>query len=138
MKKLSTLIATLALLVGTVAVPVIMAAPAAASNASALCEGSGGKWTANPDAANGGTCSSADGRTVPGTLQQVTDVMIFLIGAIAVIMIIIGGIRYATSAGDQAGLTSAKNTILYAIIGLVVAFMAYAIVRFIFAAFNIK
>lgn len=64
--------------------------------------------------------------------------LIFLVGAIAVIMIIVGGLRYTTSAGDQSALTGAKNTIMYSIVGLIVAFMAYAIVRFVFAAFNIK
>jgi hypothetical protein len=130
MKKLSTIIATLALLVG-IAAPLAVAAPAYASNESALCEGSGGTWT-------NGVCSSKDGRTVTGTLKQVTNVLIFLIGAIAVIMVIIGGLRYTTSAGDQSALTSAKNTILYSLVGLVVAFMAYAIVQFIFSTFNIN
>jgi hypothetical protein len=130
MKKLSTLIATLALLVG-IAAPLAVTTPAYASNESALCEGSGGTWT-------NGSCTSKDGRTVTGTLRQVTNVLIFLIGAIAVIMIIIGGLRYTTSSGDQSALTSAKNTILYSIVGLVVAFMAYAVVQFIFATFNIN
>jgi multisubunit Na+/H+ antiporter MnhB subunit len=57
--------------------------------------------------------------------------MLFIIGAIAVIMLIIGGIRYVVSAGDQNAVTSAKNTILYAIIGIVVAFLAYAAVNFV-------
>lgn len=130
MKKLSTIIATLALLIG-IAAPLAVATPALASNESALCEGSGGTWA-------NGKCTSKDGRTVTGTLKQLTDVLIFLIGAIAVIMIIIGGLRYVTSAGDQSALTSAKNTILYSIVGLIVAFMAYAIVQFIFATFNIN
>lgn len=130
MKKLSTIIATLALLVG-IAAPLAVATPVYASNESALCEGSGGTW-------RNGACTSADGRTVTGTLQQLTDVLIFLIGAIAVIMIIIGGLRYVTSSGDQSALASAKNTILYSVVGLIVAFMAYAIVRFIFATFNIN
>ena len=49
----------------------------------------------------------------------------------AVIMIIWGGIRYVLSAGNSAALTSAKNTIIYAIIGLVIAILAYAIVNFV-------
>ncbi len=110
----------------------------AATNSQELCVGSGGTWKIDKAAPNGGVCTSPDGRTVAGTIQQLTDVLIFIIGAIAVVMIIIGGIRYVLSAGDQTALTSAKNTILYAIIGLVVAFTAYAIVHFVFAAFNIK
>jgi hypothetical protein len=43
-------------------------------------------------------------------------------------MIVIGGIKFATSAGDASGVSSAKNTILYAVIGLVVALMASGIV----------
>jgi multisubunit Na+/H+ antiporter MnhB subunit len=61
----------------------------------------------------------------------VTNIMLFIIGAIAVIMLIVGGIRYVVSSGDQNAVTGAKNTILYAIIGIVVAFLAYAAVNFV-------
>ncbi|MGD8373769.1 MAG: pilin [Candidatus Woesebacteria bacterium] len=63
--------------------------------------------------------------------QIITNILLFLIGAVSVIMLIIGGIRYVTSNGDQAAVTGAKNTILYAIIGVVVAFLAFAAVRFV-------
>jgi multisubunit Na+/H+ antiporter MnhB subunit len=59
---------------------------------------------------------------------------LFLIGAISVIMLIIGGIRYTISGGDSGNVTAAKNTILYAIIGLVVAFLAFAIVNWVLGA----
>jgi len=62
---------------------------------------------------------------------RVTNILLFLVGAISVIMLIIGGIRYVVSGGDQAQVTSAKNTILYAIVGIVVAFLAYAAVNFV-------
>jgi multisubunit Na+/H+ antiporter MnhB subunit len=55
---------------------------------------------------------------------------------IAVIMIVIGGIRYTTSNGDSSQVKSAKDTIMYAVIGLVVAILAYAIVNFILSAFK--
>jgi multisubunit Na+/H+ antiporter MnhB subunit len=58
-----------------------------------------------------------------------------VLGAIAVIMIVIGGIRYTLSNGESAAITGAKNTILYAVIGLVVALLAYAIVNFVLGAF---
>jgi hypothetical protein len=61
----------------------------------------------------------------------ITNIMLFVIGAIAVIMLIVGGIRYVISSGDQNSVTSAKNTILYAIIGIVIAFLAYAAVNFV-------
>ena len=49
-------------------------------------------------------------------------------------MLIIGGIRYIVSGGDSKKVTDAKNTILYAIIGLIICFLAYAIVNFVIAA----
>jgi hypothetical protein len=54
-----------------------------------------------------------------------------IVGVAAVIMIIIGGFRYITSSGDSASVNSAKNTILYAIIGLVIVALAQVIVRFV-------
>ena len=54
-----------------------------------------------------------------------------VVGILAVVMIIIGGIQYTTSGGDQAAVTKAKNTILYGIVGLVIAILAYAIVNFV-------
>ena len=50
-------------------------------------------------------------------------------------MLIIGGVRYTVSQGDSAAVTSAKNTILYAIIGLIVAILAYAVVNFVIVQF---
>jgi len=66
--------------------------------------------------------------------NTVVNVLLFLIGAISVIMLIIGGIRYTISAGDSSNVTAAKNTIMYAIIGLIVAFLAYAIVNWVLSA----
>lgn len=66
-----------------------------------------------------------------GIFRQITNILLFLVGAIAVIMLIVGGIRYVVSAGDQTQVTAAKNTILYAIVGIVVAFLAYAAVNFV-------
>ena len=67
---------------------------------------------------------------------RVTNILLFLVGAISVIMLIIGGIRYVISGGDQAQVTAAKNTILYAIVGIVVAFLAYAAVAFVTGSLN--
>lgn len=66
-----------------------------------------------------------------GVFHQIANVLIFLVGAIAVIMLIIGGLRYVISQGDKTNVESAKNTILYAVIGIVIAILAYAIVNFV-------
>ena len=64
----------------------------------------------------------------------VTNVLLFVIGAVSVIMLIIGGFRYVTSQGDQTQVQSAKNTILYSIVGIVVAILAYAAVNFVISS----
>lgn len=68
-----------------------------------------------------------------GFWNRILETFTFIIGAISVLMIIIGGIRYTTSNGDQSAVTSAKNTILYSIIGLIVAMLSYGIVHFVIA-----
>ncbi len=71
----------------------------------------------------------------PGSVfETVVNTMLFVVGAISVIMLIVGGIRYVVSAGDQNAVQGAKNTILYAIVGIVVAFLAYAAVNFVLDA----
>lgn len=66
-----------------------------------------------------------------GIFDRVTSIMLFLVGAVSVIMLIVGGIRYVVSGGDQNAVQGAKNTIMYAIIGIVVAFLAFAAVSFV-------
>ena len=69
-------------------------------------------------------------------VKKIIDFMLWLIVIIAVIMIIVGGIKYATSAGDSNKVTSAKNTIIYAALGLVVAIFAWAIVNWVTTLFT--
>lgn len=69
-----------------------------------------------------------------GVFKQVTNTVLYIVGIIAVVMLIIGGIRYVTSGGDAKKVTDAKNTVLYAIIGLVISFLAFAIVNFVITA----
>ncbi len=71
-----------------------------------------------------------------GIFRTITNVMLFIIGAISVIMLIIGGIRYVVSGGDSTKVQEAKNTILYAIVGVVVAILAYAVVNFVISSFT--
>lgn len=64
-------------------------------------------------------------------IASVVSVLMFILGALSVIMIIVGGIRYTTSNGDSGRIKAAKDTITYAVVGLVVAILAYAIVNFV-------
>ncbi len=76
---------------------------------------------------------SATGRqtSLMSTLSVIINVALGVIGFVAVVMIIFGGVQYTTSSGDAAKVTKAKNTILYGIVGLVIALLAFAIVNFI-------
>ena len=77
-------------------------------------------------------CSTPAGQPdVAGTISQVINILSLLVGIAAVIMIMIGGFKYIISQGDSNNINSAKNTILYAVIGLVVALLAQVIVRFV-------
>ncbi len=84
---------------------------------------------------NGSTCTPAN--TGAGT-QRIQDIVttivnIFsvIVGIVAVIMIIYGGFKYITSGGDSGNITSAKNTIIYAVIGLVIVALAQFLVQFV-------
>lgn len=123
MKKIITATLLLAMMFGLVAMPNAVLAQEELSPADQI---QGGITDISPD---------DDGASLEESIGIIVNILLFLLGAIAVIMIVIGGIRYATSNGDQSAITSAKNTILYAVIGLVVAIMAYAIVNFVIQSF---
>ncbi len=64
---------------------------------------------------------------------RIVNMIIFIVGAVAVLMIVIGGLRYTLSGGDQSAVSTAKNTIIYSVVGLVVSLMSFAIVNFVLA-----
>lgn len=65
------------------------------------------------------------------TVKKIVDFIIGLIGIVAVFMVIFGGFQYTTSQGDAGKVKKAKDTILYGIVGLVVALLAFGIVNFV-------
>src|SRR5258708_5895994 len=88
---------------------------------------------------SGASCSKGDSAKdnlfgTGGVFQVVANTLIFMVGAIAVIFLIIGGLRYVISNGDSKAVEGAKNTILYAIVGIVVAVISFALVQFVINA----
>lgn len=79
-------------------------------------------------------CSDTTGAT--NVVKNLINTLLFAVGILSVIMIIHSGLKYTTSRGDAEQVKSAKNTLLYAVVGLVVALMAYAIVNFVIGAFK--
>ena len=77
------------------------------------------------------SCTGDDLNTI---IRNIINAIIFAIGMVAVVMIIIGGVNYATSQGDPGKVKKGKDTIMYGIIGLVVAVLAFAIVNFVIGA----
>lgn len=82
--------------------------------------------TSNPDG-----CSGGDLNTM---IRTVINAIVFIVGMVAVVMIILGGVNYATSQGDAGKVKKGKDTILYGIIGLVISILAFAIVNFVLGA----
>jgi len=80
-------------------------------------------------------CKNKD-ENINDVIKTVVNVLLFIVGIISVLMIIIGGIMYATSAGDSGAVGKAKNTIMYAVVGLIVAFVAFAVVNWVSTIFN--
>ncbi len=77
------------------------------------------------------TCDQTAGKNVSSLLHTAINLFSFVVGILSVLMIMIGGLKYITSSGDSNNINSAKNTILYAIVGLVVVILAQSIVRFV-------
>jgi len=71
--------------------------------------------------------ASGDGSLI----QKIINIMLYAIGVLSVIMLIFGGLRYVISGGQKEAVTAAKNTILYAVVGLLIAVFAYAFIHFI-------
>ncbi|HSX36073.1 MAG TPA: pilin [Patescibacteria group bacterium] len=129
LKTLRTLIATAALaFVPVIAVPAVAHAQATVN--TCLSQGS------NLSLTDTGTCTPAPDQGTAGTklgtiLTTVINIFSIVVGIVAVVMIIFGGFKYITSGGESGNISGAKNTILYAIIGLVVVAFAQFIVKFV-------
>lgn len=77
-------------------------------------------------------CSEHNNSTkVVDTARNVINTMLFIVGILAVVMIIFSGIRYVMSAGNAQRVTQAKNILIYSVTGLIVALLAFAIVNFV-------
>lgn len=82
------------------------------------------------DNADSEVCQSSDDSATT-ILSTVINTLLFIVGTLAVIMIIVSGIYYVTSSGDAGKVAKAKNTLTYSIVGLIVALIAYAIVYWV-------
>lgn len=135
-KNLSTKLTLISLI--TASLLVFSPAAVGANNiADGICRG-----ILSASGENAGTGTTASGCQEDGNqsfsflVRRVINVLSIIVGAVSVIMIIIGGFRYIISGGDSAGVSAAKNTILYAIVGLVIVLFAQVIIRFVYSNAN--
>jgi len=115
------------LLIMVVAAFLVVPLPAGAQGSAEVCEGVG----AVSGGANCGT--PADAVSVNRVIGVAVNILSVVVGIAAVIMIMIGGFKYVTSGGDSSSISSAKQTITYALVGVVFAALAQFLVRFVLA-----
>jgi hypothetical protein len=121
MKKLTFILASALLLISVAVVSFQLAPEVAAAPKDEICEGIG--------EANSGDCG--DGDDLSEVFADVINIFSVIIGIVAVIMIMVAGFKYITAAGDSSSVTSAKHTLIYAIVGLVIVAFSQAIVQFV-------
>lgn len=92
---------------------------------------------ANPDPNTKDTeiCKNRS-ETGSSLIKDVINTLLFVVGALSVVMIIVSGILYVTSTGDSGRVSKAKNTLTYSVVGLIVAFLAYAIINWVVKEFS--
>ncbi len=132
MKSLLTKIATTFTAVALLLAPsaVLLPSVAHAQIANSVCTGVSSTDASITDPASA-TCDEKTGSTFADLMAKVINIFSVVVGSVSVIMIIIGGFRYIISGGDSGGVTAGKNTILYAIVGLVIVLFSQVIVRFV-------
>jgi len=86
-------------------------------------------------AAQSALCNPTTKDKLPAFVKILSDVLLYVLGSISVIVIIFAAIFYTTSSGDPALVTKAKNTLIYAVVGLIVAISGYAIINFVITRF---
>lgn len=127
MKKIITGLMSLAI-VAAAGLGLWFATPALAatdSNREAVCEGI---------KATGGKCDDDPSEQINKLISAIIDIFSWIIGVVAVIMVIFGGFQYVTSGGDASKAAKGRSTILYALIGLVIVALAQVIVAFVLDA----
>ncbi len=123
MKKI---VAAIMAIITTLSVGLAMASPVMAENAATKDACSG-----DLDETQKAALGCDQDKTAPKVGETLINAVISIVGIVAILMIIVGGQRYITSQGDPGQMTQAKNMIIYSVVGLVIAMLAFAIVNFV-------
>lgn len=129
MKKLSIIFKTIAVMVVGLFALNLVAPHVFADAKSAVCEGAGLTVGASG-------CSTPSGTPeVESVVQRGLNIFSAILGIIAVVMIMVGGLKYITSQGDSGQMNTAKNTLIFAAVGLVIVVLAQTLVKFVLKRF---
>jgi hypothetical protein len=82
----------------------------------------------------GATGSNCNDSGVTNVISAVVQILSLVVGIAAIIMVIVAGFKYITSGGESGKVANAKNTLIYALVGLVIAALAQFLVHFVFTA----
>jgi hypothetical protein len=123
-----TIVATLMFLTPTLVPVIAQAASCSGATAPSIASGANlGSTTATVGCSNTAVSNSA----IAKDAKTIVTLFSVIVGAVSVLMIIYGGFRYITSGGDSGRVGNAKNTLIYAIVGLVIVALAQLIVHFV-------
>lgn len=125
MKTTKKLLLTLAIAFSFIGLGITITAPD--THAEDICS----RLTPGTDVYNANGCGGSSTADFSNVLVGILNGLVVVFGVIAAIFIVVGGVNYMTSAGDSGKVQKAKNTILYAVIGLVISALAFAIVNFV-------
>lgn len=125
-KKLKNLL-VVAASISVLLTPAFVPAVASAQDVNgSLCSGASASLNGGTDCSGGQATNKLN-----GIIKLVINLFSLIVGIVSVIMIIIGGLKYITSGGEASNISGAKNTIIYAIVGLVIVALAQFIVHFV-------
>jgi hypothetical protein len=130
-KKLKNLLMSMSIF-SLLALPVLVPATVYADTTLGNKANCGASLNVDPDC-NESPNEQGTTETINNIAKLIINIFSVIVGLISVIMIIVGGLKYITSGGESANVTGAKNTILYAIVGLVIVALAQLIVKFVLA-----
>ena len=132
LKRIKSLIivAVMSLGFGAPALVPAMAFAATDTIQNSLCQGTN-IATGGGNASTDCTTNSNTGVSLSQLAARIVNILSIVVGVVAVIMIIVGGFRYITSGGESGNVSGAKNTLIYAIVGLVIVALAQFIVHYV-------
>lgn len=130
-KKILSLTAAFALAFGLVAM--VPASSHAAGFNDGVCQGVNTVLENSGGVSSTTDCTGDSDNQLATLINKIINLFSIIVGAVSVLMIIYGGFKYITSGGSDDGTAAAKNTILYALVGLVIVLISQTIVKFVFS-----